>query len=133
MGGVDSDLVPELCNGCGLCMELGKDRAITTGDDSLPRKDANKCLHYGDCILVFTTQAWEVGRAGYTVYVGGKVDRHPQLATMFAAFVSHVEGIELVAAILEFTITRGKKGERLGASLNRIGDATLRDNMVIPI
>jgi len=125
VGAMEPVLDTDLCTGDGLCEIACKEGAITMDDDQ-PSWDKDKCVFCGDCVAICPTHAWSSGRVGYTVYVGGKVGRHPQLGTRLAEFVSDEESISMVGRILAFLERYGHSGERLGSVLNRTGIETLR-------
>lgn len=126
VGTVEPILNPDLCNGDGLCEAVCKEGAISMDDNDLPVLDTEKCINCGDCIAACPTEAWATGRQGYTVYVGGKVGRHPQLGAKFAEFVTDNESLDLIEKILAFLGKYGKSGERLGSVINRTGLEELR-------
>lgn len=124
-GMVDPYLVPELCNGCSLCVRLCKSRggeALNMNDETnLPHKDLSRCIYCGECIYCCPTLAMKPKRIGHAVFVGGKHGRFPRWANRVADFVSDAETFELIERISAWYQKNGKRGERLGTTIDRLG------------
>lgn len=88
-------LLSARCSHCGLCGRICPDKAITYNSGE-PVFDLDKCMKCGMCIAKCPERAIEAEQDGYRVLLGGKLGRHPRLA-------SDVEGIfceEQVLAML---------------------------------
>lgn len=120
-GQVESELFAAECNGCGVCEVTCKEGAIVMGDDGLPIKDESKCIYCGDCISSCPTDAWVPKRTGLAAYAGGRWGRHPELGKKVADFVSPEEAMDVIAGVLKFYKEEGRRGERLGVTINRVG------------
>jgi dissimilatory sulfite reductase (desulfoviridin) alpha/beta subunit len=124
-GMVDPELIPELCNGCSLCVRLCKSRAgeaLTMNEDAtLPEKDPSQCIYCGECIFCCPTLAMKPKRTGHAVYVGGKHGRFPRWGDRIADFVSDAETFELIEKVVAWYQKNGKRGERVGVTIDRLG------------
>jgi len=118
-GFVEPEIIPEKCEFCATCVSACEEGAITLRDKGV-EIDKNKCIGCGACIKVCPTGALKEGFKGYKVYLGGKLGRHPRLAT-FLKIVKEEEVIPLIKRVVEFYKKENTKGERLGAIIERIG------------
>jgi len=121
-------LTDEPCTECGLCVDSCRDRAIALVDGG-PAVDSQLCVGCGDCLEACPTGTLATGKEGLTVYVGGKLGRHAQLATEFMECVSEEDAYQAFQACLALSIEEGSGGERLGSLLNRLGLERLRGRL----
>lgn len=89
--------------------------------------DASRCVNCGQCIAACPSDAWAPGRRGFSVYLGGKVGRHPRLGAKVAEFVQPEDFPLWVDGLLEFLEQHGNRAERLGAYIDRAGMDGLRE------
>lgn len=120
-GQVEPELFEDECNGCGICEVTCKEGAIVMGDKDLPVRDGAKCIFCGDCIKSCPTDAWKTKRTGLAAYAGGRWGRHPEMGRKLADFVAPNDAMEMIAGVLKFYKEEGKRGERLGVTINRVG------------
>lgn len=126
IGGVEPEWLKEECIGCGLCQEVCRMDAIVVEDGEVTF-DREKCDLCGDCISSCPTDAWVTGRTGYTLLIGGKVGRFPQLGTRFAELVDEVQLFGILDRTIRFYRKNAQKGERISDTVNRLGIETFRE------
>ena len=121
MGVVTKVFLKEKCNYCGLCQEVCPVGAIKVEENEV-HYDRSKCIHCGDCIFVCPAEAWAKEKTGYEVFVGGKMGKFPHLGHSAFDFLEGEEKlIRLIEATLNFYKEEGKKGERFGETIDRVG------------
>ena len=124
-GMVEPRLIPELCNGCTLCVQLCRSRAgeALTMDEGtkLPIKERSRCIFCGECIFCCPTRAWVAGRVGHAVYVGGKHGRFPRWGNRVADFVSDEDTFKVIQRSVAWYQQNARKGERFGTAIDRLG------------
>lgn len=113
-------LEKKACIGCGLCLDICKEKALIL-EDGFPMLKKDRCIFCADCIDCCPTGAWKSERSGYTVYAGGRIGRHPILGKKIAEFVDEETGLNLIQRCLEFYRQHGKRGERFGDLITSIG------------
>ncbi|SFQ94855.1 4Fe-4S binding protein [Desulfoscipio geothermicus] len=120
--GVQGQAVPEAgegCNNCGACAGVCREAAIVlTGEKAVIDRDA--CLNCGQCVRACPTGAMHVERSGFTVLVGGKLGRHPRLATELLPLANEDEVAACLARCVDIFLTEGRPGERFGSIIERI-------------
>ncbi len=121
MGGVLPRWHKDTCTACQLCVNICPTRAIEQkgGDFVL---DSGKCLLCGLCISNCPSSTWTAEKTGYTLYLGGTMGKKPRLGTRAKVLIETKE--ELVAAVrkaFDFYVAHGRKKERFGHTLDRIG------------
>lgn len=115
------------CEGCGACTQVCKEGAIFL-DSGGPILDQEKCLGCGQCIQVCPSGCLQEALRGYRVLVGGKLGRHPRLATELPGVHPEEEIPRLLERILNFYKKESQRGERLGEILERKGwEALLKE------
>ncbi len=129
-GQVEPELVEDDCNGCGVCEVTCKEGSIVMDDNGLPIKDDDKCIYCGDCISSCPTDAWVKKRTGLAAYAGGRWGRHPELGKLVAEFLTAEEASALIRKSLAFYKSSGKRGERLGVTINRIGFDKFKEHVL---
>jgi NAD(P)H-nitrite reductase large subunit len=73
------------------------------------------------------TESWvrDIGLTGYdegwTLTVGGNVGSQPRIGKEFAKSLNDTQAFEMVEKVLQYYKTNAKKGERLGAMIDRVG------------
>lgn len=110
----------ETCEGCGACVQVCKEQALCL-ESGEPLLDAGRCLGCGQCIEVCPSGSLKEGLKGYRVLLGGKLGRHPRLATELPGVHPVEEVPPLVERILDLYMKECRKGERLGEILERKG------------
>ena len=69
-----------------------------------------------------------IGKAkGWTVVVGGNAASHPRLAEILIEGVDEAEALRITANILAYFQEEGKKGERIGRFMDRVGFETFKE------
>jgi NAD(P)H-nitrite reductase large subunit len=58
---------------------------------------------------------------GWTLTVGGNVGSQPRIGKELAKGLNDNQAFEMVEKVLEYYKTNAKKGERLGAMIDRLG------------
>ncbi|NPA39609.1 MAG: 4Fe-4S dicluster domain-containing protein [Thermodesulfobacteria bacterium] len=106
------------CDLCGSCKEACEEDAITLEETSA-KVNLEKCVGCGSCEKVCEKGAIKRKFTGYKMYLGGKLGRHPRLATFYKILSSPEEVFEEVKKIVKFYKEKNQKGERLGAILER--------------
>lgn len=69
------------CSACGACLQACQESAIILDPTAGPRLYEDKCLHCGACAGVCPTGTISRKPPGFRVMIGGKLGRHPRLAT----------------------------------------------------
>lgn len=110
---------PKACSFCGSCVETCEEEAITLTENG-PFIDAEKCVGCGSCVKICPEDALFEGFKGYKIYLGGKLGRHPRLAT-FWCLAKEEEVPLLLKKVLSFYKKYNQKGERLGKIIERLG------------
>ena len=113
--------VESLCKECGLCEAACKEDAITLIDGK-PRIDEARCIGCSDCVRACQSEALSVAREDYDVAAGGKLGRHPRLAQSLGECDSPEEVAGCLRRVIALLLAEGRKGERLGALLERLSD-----------
>ncbi|MCL5266455.1 MAG: 4Fe-4S binding protein [Chloroflexi bacterium] len=119
---------PEECIDCGACVDACKEGAVNLLEGG-PVIDASRCVHCGDCAAACPTGSL-VSRQGYTILVGGKLGRRPQLAVKLVELADEETVYKALDACIALIKEEGRGGERLGAILDRVGLQALRDRLV---
>jgi anaerobic sulfite reductase subunit C len=121
MGGVLPGWDKETCTACKLCVNICPTGAIgQNGEDFV--LDSDKCILCGLCINNCSSSAWTARKTGYTLYLGGTMGKKPRLGTKAKVLIETKE--ELVASVrkaFDFYVAHGRKKERFGHTLDRIG------------
>lgn len=122
-------LVPKFsdtpCTGCGECMEICKEKAISL-EGAMPRIDQASCLSCGQCVSACPTGTLQAATKGFRIQVGGKLGRHPRLATELSSIFSVEETLERIDACLDHYQANCRNGERFGEILERTGIGMLK-------
>ena len=120
---------PERCTLCGLCVQVCPAGALAIRDDRLIYSD-EKCIACGACAAACQTGAWALIGAGYAFFVGGKVGKNPRAADRLNLEAESEEDVlRIVSATLDWYAANGRKGERFGETLDRLGVAALEHNL----
>jgi dissimilatory sulfite reductase (desulfoviridin) alpha/beta subunit/TusA-related sulfurtransferase len=121
MGGVLPGWEKEACISCRLCVSICPVNAIEEKDSEFVL-DEKKCIYCGLCIKNCSTSAWSAKKTGYTLLLGGTLGKKPRLGTRAKELIDTKE--ELLGHIesaFKFYLAHGKKKERFGHTLDRIG------------
>ena len=120
MGVLRPRIVPERCDGCGSCLRVCREAAVSMRDVA-PRIDYSRCIGCGDCLRACPLDAVVEESKGYSVFLGGKVGRHPRLATKVTSFSDEEEVFDIIEETVRVFQDKGLRKERLGALIDRIG------------
>ena len=114
------ELDESLCTECGACEAACNEGAISIVD-GMPEINESLCIGCCDCVRVCQSDALSEGRPRYEVSIGGKLGRHPRLAESVGEFETVDEVVDLFRRVIDLLLSEGRKGERLGALLERLG------------
>jgi anaerobic sulfite reductase subunit C len=121
MGGVLPAWDKEACISCRLCVSICPVNAIEEQGSAFVL-DEKKCIYCGLCIKNCSTSAWTAKKTGYTLLLGGTLGKKPRLGTRAKELIKTKE--ELLGHVeraFKFYLAHGKKKERFGHTLDRIG------------
>lgn len=112
----------EKCTYCGLCETVCHPGAIQVDKaNKTLTYDESQCILCGRCVKKCPSQAWE-GKSGFIVYFGGLFGNKIQIGEQLLPAVFSTQELHfIIEKTIEFFKEHGKKGERFGILLNRMG------------
>lgn len=119
-GTIEKNFYPEKCTLCTLCVEVCPVKALIINVDEL-EYDRQKCIGCGECVFICPTAAWEKKREGYVIFAGGRMGKFPKLGVRLGTVWDEEQLLDILEKSLEFYKQEGKKGERFGETLERLG------------
>lgn len=121
MGGTEPEWDKSSCRDCKLCTSICPKGAIDKAGDAYVR-DASKCINCSVCTSTCPTGAWRPLRKGYILWVGGTMGKTPRMATRVPGLIESKERLyRLIAKAIDHYRTHGRKKERFGHTMDRIG------------
>jgi len=109
------------CISCRLCVSICPSRAIEERGTEFVL-DRDMCIYCGLCIRNCPSSAWTAQKTGYTLYLGGTMGKKPRLGTKAKALIeSKEELLGYIRKTFDFYLAQGRKKERFGHTLDRIG------------
>jgi dissimilatory sulfite reductase (desulfoviridin) alpha/beta subunit len=120
VGVSEPDLDPGACVNCGICAEACHLAALRM-EQGLPSIDSDLCVSCGDCTKACPVQALAPRRTGVDLYAGGRWGREKQVGIRLGAFLSGDEAVGCVGRIKAWYAAEGRKKERLGQTMLRLG------------
>ena len=90
-----------------------------------PEINADLCLMCGLCVKACLTGSISEGDRGFRVQIGGKLGRHPRLATELPGIYNEDDVLNIINRCLQYYFTHCKHGERFaeiiaGVEINQI-------------
>ncbi|MHB9035830.1 MAG: 4Fe-4S dicluster domain-containing protein [Armatimonadota bacterium] len=108
------------CIGCGECVRVCTENAVEVSDNE-PMIDRMPCMDCGDCAGICPTEAITTGEYGFSVLIGGKLGRHPQLARTLFDFADEKTLLNALQICCKVFADEMQPGERLANTVDRIG------------
>jgi anaerobic sulfite reductase subunit C len=106
------------CSACGTCTDACKEHALLLSEKGdAPAIDVQRCVHCGSCIAACPTGTLEADKKGYRVVIGGKLGRHPRLATELPGIHDAETVVRMIADFLAFYKSRSTLGQRFAQLL----------------
>lgn len=113
IGAVSPKITDKTCTLCDACVEACRENAVTINRESgLPEINNVLCMDCTKCIDMCPTGTLAVGKKGFRVQLGGKLGRHPVLATELPGIYTEDEVIKIVKKCIAFYKKYSKSGER---------------------
>ncbi|MBW1841269.1 MAG: 4Fe-4S dicluster domain-containing protein [Deltaproteobacteria bacterium] len=113
IGAVVPKITDEDCTLCEVCVEECPEKCISIeAGAEKPEIDFGRCLKCAKCVHVCPTGTIEAERKGYRVQLGGKLGRHPRLATELDGIFSEEEVLDILRQCVVFYKENSKQGER---------------------
>ncbi|HOY66654.1 MAG TPA: 4Fe-4S binding protein [Candidatus Ozemobacteraceae bacterium] len=114
----------ERCTGCGACVRACREGCLSIEGKRLSFSPAS-CVGCGDCRRACPVNAITRARTGFRVLVGGRLGRHPRLATELPGICTTELACDHLSACLNAVHTAARPGVRL-ATLLEAGNPALR-------
>jgi dissimilatory sulfite reductase (desulfoviridin) alpha/beta subunit len=106
------------CTGCDACRDACPDDAVEIMPDATaPLIHAERCLSCGRCVQVCPSGTLAEKCRGFRILLGGKLGRHPRLATEIPGIFSEDDVINVISACLDFYKQNSRSGRRFAELL----------------
>lgn len=121
MGAILPKWLSEECSNCDLCINVCPTKAIYKENDEY-RLNEERCIHCSICTSSCPTEAWIPEIIGFSLLIGGTMGKIPRLATKVGGIIQDQDVLKKAVAVsIEYYQKHGRKKERFGHSINRIG------------
>jgi dissimilatory sulfite reductase (desulfoviridin) alpha/beta subunit len=75
--------------------------------------------------------SWTVAKKGYILWMGGTMGKIPRLASRLKIFIeTETELYQLVENIIEYYRKNGRKRERFGHMIDRLGEVRVKEEIL---
>ncbi len=107
------------CTRCEACVAVCPESAVALDDAApTPRIDGKRCIACGKCVTACPTQTLVAGQTGYRVQLGGKLGRHPRLATELPGIYDEEAVIKIIQDCIDFYKAKSRDGKRFAELLS---------------
>jgi len=121
MGGIEPEWDRSVCRDCKFCVGVCPKGAIEKEGDAYVL-DRAKCINCSVCTATCPTNSWRPARQGYILWIGGTMGKTPRMATRLPGLIeSRKRLFELIAGAIDYYRNHGRKKERFGHTVDRIG------------
>lgn len=101
------------CIACGACEEVCKENAIVVqAEEGKAVIDFQLCVKCGKCITGCPTGTIAEEKKGFRIQLGGKLGRHPRLASEISGLFTEDEVLEVVRKCIDFYKINSTDGKR---------------------
>ena len=106
------------CTACGGCTDACKEAAVAVNESGEATAiDFERCVHCGACITACPTGTLAAEKKGYRVLIGGKLGRHPRLASELPGIYDSKTVLHMIDDFLTFYKSRSTAGQRFAQLL----------------
>jgi len=113
LGGVLPQITDIPCSLCGACDESCRENAVfVDAENETAVIDFSRCVRCGKCVEVCPTGTIVEKEKGFRIQLGGKLGRHPRLASEIPGLFGEDEVVEVVRKCIAFYKSRSKDGKR---------------------
>jgi len=92
--------------------------------------DVSKCINCSLCTSSCPAGAWKPAKQGFILWIGGTMGKTPRLATRWPGLIeSKDELYSLIDRAIEYYRRNGRKRERFGHTIDRIGVNEVKDRI----
>jgi len=112
IGAVAPTISDHACSGCRACVDVCPDDAVIL--DETAAIDRQRCMACGKCVLACPTGTLGEKTKGYRVLLGGKLGRHPRLASELPGIYSEQDVLHIVDAGVALYKKKSRSGKRFG-------------------
>jgi anaerobic sulfite reductase subunit C len=124
MGGVEPRWQKSECFNCGACVCACPAGAIDVVDNNYV-SDKHRCTNCGTCVISCPNAAWTTAKRGFKLWLGGTMGNKPRMATKVPGLIdSKDELLRMAEKAVKYYRAKGRKTERFGHTLDRIGVET---------
>ncbi len=129
IGAVLPEITPIPCTQCNACIDQCKEEAVAIMKETEnPIIDFKSCVMCGQCVTACPSGTIAVDKKGFRIQVGGKLGRHPQLATELPGIFSEDEIMYAVKKCIAYYKKYSQNGQRFGSILNQFEIAEIVTN-----
>jgi len=122
IGAAAPERTDAVCNECGACQDVCREAAVAIDPAaSGPVFDWDRCVQCGQCIKVCPTGTIRCREQGYRLLMGGKLGRHPRLATQLTGLYDADTVRHLVKWCVRYYKAHSSGGERFAALVQKAG------------
>ncbi|MDR1453754.1 MAG: 4Fe-4S binding protein [Candidatus Margulisbacteria bacterium] len=130
MGGIRPEWQPENCTRCGLCVSVCPTQAIVQ-DGAKFTLNEEKCLYCSICTALCPQNSWRRKAEGYLLTIGGTMGKQQRLGDKLTGLLTDLETVYiLIKKIVEYYRQNGRKRERFGQTIDRLGLARVREELL---
>jgi anaerobic sulfite reductase subunit C len=113
-------IIGEQCSHCNQCVEVCHEKAITVSPHvDFPTINQKACVRCGLCISACPTGTIAPECNGYRIMLGGKLGRHPRLATEIPGIFDETQVKTILKHCIGFYKQKNRRGERFGEILEK--------------
>jgi len=121
IGAAEPRITNETCHQCMGCVHACREGAVMH-PGLLPIIDPARCVRCGSCSRVCLSGTIQIGRRGWRILLGGRLGRHPRLATEIGGLYRREGVLAAAGSCAEFYLRHARGGERFGELLERTGE-----------
>lgn len=124
----------ESCTDCGLCVSICPSKAIerrTLADGKTQYfLIEDRCINCSICTSSCPADSWTVAKKGYNLFIGGTMGKLPRLGTCLKKLLDKSELDALIEKSLRYYQKNGRKKERFGHMIDRIGEDKVKQELL---
>lgn len=134
MGAIFPQWHAAACIDCNLCVNICPTKAIEKRAGAAGKGEyvliEDNCINCSICTSTCPVSAWVAEKKGYNLTIGGTMGKIPRLGTTLKKLLSKQELDVLVERSLRYYQDNGRKKERFGHMIDRIGVEKVREEIL---